>query len=722
MTLPYGPPSTALLRELRQVGRDASAAVHALREANDLQDSFPRAVLEDLCWSLAGLKDGTAENCRPTLEYARGRIPQIRREHFFLEEEDLDENAPLPEVPRQDRGNRLDGKMKDLLASITTALDEYRVQAQDRFDDEVRGEEVVVLSHPEETTDPVARAADVIAATDKGRAELHDSGVDQSENGEVLSRRLKDTNNLALAARSLLQSGVIVRRWFEGIADAMQRMPDLIGAAGRALQVSANITGSMANWWSRTEHSAIQLPIEAARDLGGTLEDISTKLKSRRRDPPDHTRQDEQLRDPAAQPKQDGQFRDPSILRAEAEVERMLKAGIEVPTHLAHIVERIIVRGTENNPIRIARWHDIASFSSLEELDACYTDFELLEHGYFLSGKSNLSNLKLAGVLQRDLAPLGRLTTLTFLSLPDNSADDLTPLGQLTALTSLTLHVYGAADLAPLGRLTSLTTLTLDAPSATDLTPLGYLTVLTSLTLVSSSATDLAPLGRLTALTSLTLLATSTTDLTPLGQLTALTALTLEAKNANDLTPLGQLTALTTLTLDAPSATDLTPLDQLTALTALTLETKNANDLPALERLAALTSLNLHATRVSDLTPLGQLTGLTSLTLRVLIITDLIPLRRLTNLTSLTLRAEFVTDLTPLGRLTALSSLTLQVHRATDLTPLGELMRLENLHVIAFEDFDLQWLAPIKTLKTVRLKVRRILNSDALSGVDVFVL
>ena len=603
MKLPYGPPNTSLLRELRQVDVDAKGIVRALKEVNLLPDTFPREVLEDICSSLSGLKSGTAENCRPVLEYARNKIPEIRRENFYLEEDDLNETETDPAEPRLYRGMVLDRRLNMLLASITTALDEYRVQAQERFDDEVRGEEVVSLRHPGETAEAAANAAAVIDASQRARSGLQEKGIDQTERGEVLSRRLQDGENLAFAARSQIRAAKIVRRWFEGLSTAIAQVPDLIGKAGKAIKVGTDISDALADWWSNTERKLLKATIDSVRGFGIALEEIGEKLKQRRGPPTSKATEKDAPRDPAT-------------LRAEAEVERMMKAGIAIPEELAQVVEEIDVRGTKDSRNRIARWQDVASFTSLRSLRATYTNFDLSQHARHLAGKLSLSSVSFPPQESNDLAPLGELTTLTSLSLYANSATDLAPLGDLTALTSLSLHVNSATDLAPLRELTALTRLALYANSATDLAPLGDLTALTSLTLYANSATDLAPLKELTALTRLALYANSATDLAPLGDLTALTSLSLHVNSATDLAPLGDLTALISLSLHAMKSNNWEAAMGSARLKKLQLTRASMEGYESLGKILSLEDLYIDSSGAFDLERLSPLTSLKKLRLK----------------------------------------------------------------------------------------------------------
>ena len=80
-------PDEALDRELRDVSRDALTLLEFLRAPNiALPDTFPSNQLGEICQSLGDLPRGTAEGCRTPLEYARVRLPAIRREHILSEE------------------------------------------------------------------------------------------------------------------------------------------------------------------------------------------------------------------------------------------------------------------------------------------------------------------------------------------------------------------------------------------------------------------------------------------------------------------------------------------------------------------------------------------------------------------------------------------------------------------------------------------------------------
>lgn len=241
---------------------------------NAIPEGFPEALLKDLCGALVGLPDGTAENCRTQLELTRTVLPKIRREYFALEEGE--EKEEEPKEPRFYRGMLLDQKLNLLLASVTTALDEYRAQAQERFDDEIRAEEIALIEDKRALTNVFEGTTELVGSVNSSIDELDEKGVSESEGGDILRRRLKDSENLALAARSQLQIQPIIRRWFESVSGARRKTPALIGMAGRALRLGAEISQPLADWWAKFEKDSVNTIIKKIRevdvifDLNGT--------------------------------------------------------------------------------------------------------------------------------------------------------------------------------------------------------------------------------------------------------------------------------------------------------------------------------------------------------------------------------------------------------------------------------------------------------------------
>ncbi|MEO1089921.1 MAG: formylglycine-generating enzyme family protein [Pseudomonadota bacterium] len=280
--LPFGPPDEALARELRQVAEAAHGVVRTLDALNFVPDAFPRGAVRDLCGALTGLPEGTAESSRTQLELARNLLPKIRREHF-LEDVGPDAAAVEDDLPPLHRGGLLDQRTADLIAAVATALDEYRYQAQTHFDDTTRAEETIPTPDRSTVEGLMQRSDAVGDGVQDVIGELDAKRVSATARGDVLRRRLKDSQNLALAARAQLQAPPVVRRWLTSVAQALQRMPDLIDGAGRALQGGADAARPLAGWYETFKRNRVEGLLNLIHGLGRALIAIAKASRSRGR-------------------------------------------------------------------------------------------------------------------------------------------------------------------------------------------------------------------------------------------------------------------------------------------------------------------------------------------------------------------------------------------------------------------------------------------------------
>ncbi|MGX9961933.1 leucine-rich repeat domain-containing protein [Roseomonas sp. F4] len=639
MPLSYGPPDGPLGRELQQVAEAALGVIVTLDKLNVIPPDFPKAALHDLCTALAALPEGTAENCRPQLELARNALPKLRREHFGIEGEGASTTPEDAEQPRFTRGMLLDQQVNGLLAAVTTALDEYRAQAGVVVEDAVQPDDVAVPTAAAKLGGVEAQTEQVVGRLRQGVGQLDARGVSATEPGDLLRRRLRDSENLALAARSELRQRSTVARWFDGVSTAFRRTPDLIEAAGRGLSAGANAAEPLGRWLVDFLTEWVGTTVRQTRDLGDALQEAARRLREAAptRPAPSPSPPELDARDLAALTRVGLPVSDDPLQQGALVIE---PAGSFAPESFAR---------ADGPWTRVAPWITDARFGSSKDF--------------------------------ADLAPFVRLTALQNLNLAATKVTDLTPLARLTALQSLNLQFTSVADLAPLTRLTALQSLNLQYTPVADLAPLVRLTALQRLDLSYTRVADLAPLASLTSLQNLNLIGTQVADLAPLANLAALQSLDLMGTRVADLAPLASLTALQSLDLRDTHVADLAPLASLAALQSLDLVGARVADLAPLASLAALQSLNLANTRVADLAPLASLTALQSLNLANTQISGLAPLVRLTALQGLSLKNTRVTDLSPLARLTALQRLNLEGTRIVDLAPLIHLTALERLNL-----------------------------------------
>jgi hypothetical protein len=191
------------MRELREVARDAIALTEPLTKPLNfaLPPDFPKDQLVEICRSLAQLPDGTAEGSRPALEYARNRLPAIRRAHVVSEELDVSRGDVPPPVLR---GSLIDHRLTSLIASVTTALDEYRRLAAEEPAEESKPE-AAVAPFGEVTSDAVAKSAQLEGKLAEARATVEETTNPTSRRADNLRREINDAVSLNRLARVELQ-------------------------------------------------------------------------------------------------------------------------------------------------------------------------------------------------------------------------------------------------------------------------------------------------------------------------------------------------------------------------------------------------------------------------------------------------------------------------------------------------------------------------------------
>jgi len=126
MALKRVPPNSSLRDELVEVEGDAHRLLDCVRGNNNLPLSFPRIQVEYMASTLGNITKGTTIGAFELLKYASRRLPAIRRE--YLHRENSTESGNIEEPPQQTRGMLLDQRLKDLIASVNTSLDECRRQ------------------------------------------------------------------------------------------------------------------------------------------------------------------------------------------------------------------------------------------------------------------------------------------------------------------------------------------------------------------------------------------------------------------------------------------------------------------------------------------------------------------------------------------------------------------------------------------------------------------
>ncbi|MFC2969477.1 OST-HTH/LOTUS domain-containing protein [Acidimangrovimonas pyrenivorans] len=280
MALKYNKPNAALRQELVSVSQAATEVISAINEQNFLPDDFPTASLIDICTTLSDLKNGTAEGCRAPLEYARGRVPAIRRNHFLVEDPNEAAGAPSGE-PALLRGMSLDQRLSELIASITTALDEYRYQASEQNEEDLSNLRSVTVSSESEISRVVTDADKIEIMMRTAFEELDSISNADSQSADTLSRTLKDTEGLARVSKAELSFGVVVVRWYKNIVTAAKKMPKAIETAAKGVKVGVDIGQSFSARWMEMAGNLFDFGLNEIDRWADTAIEVCQKLQKR---------------------------------------------------------------------------------------------------------------------------------------------------------------------------------------------------------------------------------------------------------------------------------------------------------------------------------------------------------------------------------------------------------------------------------------------------------
>jgi hypothetical protein len=253
--LTYTTPPPSLMRELREVESDAGALAAELARANRLPSDFPVEQLQELLAGLQSLPAGTAEGCRQPLEYARARLPAIRRQFIKTEEESrqspADEDAPPPLT----RGMTIDVRLGALVNSVTTALDEYRALASIQEDDAAdTAPSLEIDATSPDVVEAMAASQRAERTLDEHVNELEGIAEPASVTADNLKRQMRDTRGLLSLARIELRMPAFVPRWYRKTIDTVRDYPRILEATAKAVLMGVDVAYPMVDAWHRFKH------------------------------------------------------------------------------------------------------------------------------------------------------------------------------------------------------------------------------------------------------------------------------------------------------------------------------------------------------------------------------------------------------------------------------------------------------------------------------------
>ena len=183
----------------------------------------------------------------------------------------------------------LDRLLRDLIASVTTALDEYRRQATEHFDDTVGPELVVDSSGDPSIAAAVARSRSVEADSRKAEEEIRETTVPGSRRTDRLLRTVKDAETVNRVARAELGMKSIVIGWYQAAAEALRNYPKLIQRFGAAIKLGTDVTQPFFERWHNFKGNFLKFVFDELRETGETFTDVGHMLEERRTEVPHDT-------------------------------------------------------------------------------------------------------------------------------------------------------------------------------------------------------------------------------------------------------------------------------------------------------------------------------------------------------------------------------------------------------------------------------------------------
>lgn len=699
MPLAYAPPSPKLQLELEDVSTTAQQLSEHIRSANVLPRNFPREQLEGICRHLIGLPFGTAEGCCVPLAYARKRLPAIRREYVAQRSDAAsdDKEAPPPIV----RGEILDQLLKELLASVTTALDQYQVESGSEIADAVDPEAGVQNTEVPGLIDAATRAQALEQRMNGANQTIQNINTSKSQNVDSLARQYKDVEIQSGLASTEISMPVVRVSWYQPIVAQLRKMPEVIETTGRAIQVATDIATPLVTRWNEFKANAWNHLLHEIEETGKTLEQVGRKLRAAR----DGTTST--AKPSPAEPPQGFDLQ---------KVHDMLINGIEPPTSWVPWIDSL---NFENE--RIPNASLLGGLTSLRSLKMGQSYL----HNYEAIGAiASLQKLNLGKLHIPNLKPLSKLANLESLNLDSTSVKDIEPLREMSALRELDLDDTRVADLSPLQHLKSLEQLWLDNTKITDLESVRGFHALGSLTVSGTAITSLEPISGKIHLYELHLRNTAVSDLSPITNLSTLRFLNIRATRIKEL-PALKCHALEELDAGETAIGDFSPLLQLPNLEKVSLDKTGFSDLRILKNCTVLSSINISHCPVRDLSPLANHVNMRRIVANDTAIADLKALSDLTELRVLQLNRSQVVDLGPLSSLKKLRNLYLDASNVADLSALSQLEDLEEIWLDHTAVQDLSPLAGLGKLKEIWINGTRVrdlsplANTHALSVIKV---
>ncbi len=239
---------------------------------------------QDLLSQLQSLPYGTAEGCRRPLDYARLRLPALRRKYIVLGERAPPSHAHEDAPPPLLRGTEIDLRLAVLVNSVSTALEEYRALASVQVDEDDTAPSFDIDSSSADVAEAIAESNKAEVGLDEHIKRLEGIANPQSVTADNLKRQMRDARGLIRLLRVELHMPAFVPRWFRKTIDALTDYPKILRATAKAMLIGVDIARPLVDAYHAFEHGFYRLIIDGVERTANEFDKVASKWENTRRD------------------------------------------------------------------------------------------------------------------------------------------------------------------------------------------------------------------------------------------------------------------------------------------------------------------------------------------------------------------------------------------------------------------------------------------------------
>jgi hypothetical protein len=279
MALLHGAPPPELAVELSEVRSDAAALAEALKQINaPLPDLFPKLAVIEVANALRELPDGTARGCLRPLSEAQSQLAIIRSQHIVHDDPAVSNTSQ--DNPPLFRGEPIDQRLRDLMSSVSTALQTASRLAAEELEPETPDAGIA----PPKDASPallIEKSSRAQKEVEEERRALDLVAAPHSQHADALRRRLTDVLVLNWLGRSELRMPRIVSTRLRRIGSALQEYPTLLRQSAELIAKGTDVAEYAYHKWHELEGRIFGAGTKTIREIANDIANYAKKLEAK---------------------------------------------------------------------------------------------------------------------------------------------------------------------------------------------------------------------------------------------------------------------------------------------------------------------------------------------------------------------------------------------------------------------------------------------------------